>query len=273
MSIDESVKILSIYLISANRKFVNILNSSDTYSPKEKKRILAELSLISSQLYKKVEKWSTKTISSYYELGGKEAIKLLNRVVDIEYKFGNADNESSKQLINSFNASFAETISGVNRTGIKLLDKATKTRINAILTNGISNKTLNDIKKDIAVELRKGYVVLKDKSGKRWSLENYSEMLARTKLTEATNVGLQNQLLSKGYDLVMISKHNSDCDLCRPWEGKVLSITGNTKGYPTLEQAQKEGLFHPNCQHRFVPYHEDFAKESERWSINLQRYI
>lgn len=53
---------------------------------------------------------------------------------------------------------------------------------------------------------------------------------------------------------------------CRPWEGKVLSLTGKTPrgrnavdGYAfevagTLREAQSSGLFHPSCRHRTVIY-------------------
>src|SRR5690606_18083284 len=32
---------------------------------------------------------------------------------------------------------------------------------------------------------------------------------------------------------------------CRPWEGKVLSLTGRTPGYSTVAEARAAGLFHP----------------------------
>ena len=40
------------------------------------------------------------------------------------------------------------------------------------------------------------------------------------------------------------------CEVCQKWRGQYLSITGATKGFPTLADAQGEGLFHPNCIHR-----------------------
>ena len=54
-----------------------------------------------------------------------------------------------------------------------------------------------------------------------------------------------------------------------PWQGKVLSITGKTKGYPTLEEAKAAGLFHPNCRHAYG-LHIDLDKEIEEPEIELE---
>jgi hypothetical protein len=50
---------------------------------------------------------------------------------------------------------------------------------------------------------------------------------------------------------VKVSTHRGACELCQPWQGKILSITGKTKGYPTLEEAKAAGLFHPRCRHAY----------------------
>ena len=39
------------------------------------------------------------------------------------------------------------------------------------------------------------------------------------------------------------------CELCIPFNGKILSINGKTPGYMTIQEAALHGLFHPNCDH------------------------
>src|SRR5690606_31642181 len=58
----------------------------------------------------------------------------------------------------------------------------------------------------------------------------------------------------EGYDLVYVNDSPEECPICRLWEGKVLSITGRTPGYPTVDQARADGLWHPNCTHGTSPY-------------------
>jgi len=100
---------------------------------------------------------------------------------------------------------------------------------------------------------RRGITALVDKGGKKWQLDVYSQMLARTKQAQAHNAGLANRILENGIDLVKITTHANSCPLCRPWQGKVVSLTGATKGYPTLADAENDGghIFKPNCRHSY----------------------
>ncbi len=67
-------------------------------------------------------------------------------------------------------------------------------------------------------------------------------------LCEARNSGLMNSLVRVGKDLVQVSAHGAK-DQCRPWESKILSISGMDTLYQSVEDAYSGGLFHPNCKH------------------------
>ncbi len=74
-----------------------------------------------------------------------------------------------------------------------------------------------------------------------------------------------NSLINEGHDLVRIVTNGAK-DACRNWEGRILSLTGATPGFPTLSDAKASGeVFHPRCRHRFVAYHksiEDTFKDA-----------
>jgi len=57
-----------------------------------------------------------------------------------------------------------------------------------------------------------------------------------------------------GRDLVYVSNHAEECPLCRPWEGRVLSISGGSSKYPSVSDARANGLFHANCRHSLNAY-------------------
>jgi hypothetical protein len=99
-----------------------------------------------------------------------------------------------------------------------------------------------------------GVTGFKDRAGHQWNMRTYSKMVARTTTMECMLEGTKNRLIEHGYDLVQVSKHYRPCDKCAPWEGRVLSLTGRTPGYPTLEAAKEDGLFHPNCRHTYSIY-------------------
>jgi hypothetical protein len=96
-----------------------------------------------------------------------------------------------------------------------------------------------------------------DKAGRRWGSDKYFDMLTKTVMANAANEAYVNTLLQEGHDLVKVNINGAK-DACRNWEGRILSLTGATKGYTTLDEAKATGeVFHPRCKHRLVAYHPD----------------
>jgi hypothetical protein len=110
-----------------------------------------------------------------------------------------------------------------------------------------------------------------DKAGRRWELASYVEMATRTATQRAMTQAHTEALQSQGLDLIIVSDAPQECDRCRPWEGKVLSLSGGGAGTVqvrsvvsdrivavtvagTLEQAKRAGLYHPGCRHSHSAY-------------------
>jgi len=100
-----------------------------------------------------------------------------------------------------------------------------------------------------------------DKAGSTWSLDNYFDMLARTSLMNAGRQSYYDACASEGYDIVRVTVSGAPCPACAVWENRLLSISGNTPGLPTVDQATAKGLFHPSCTHSVVAVH---AKDAAR---------
>ena len=120
--------------------------------------------------------------------------------------------------------------------GSKTRVQATQDAINKFIKNGVGG--------------------FQDKRGRWWSLEAYTQMATRTLITQALNQGKVNRYIEMDNDLVIVSRHTRSCDLCRPWQRKILSLSGKTQDYPTFDEAKSAGLFHPNCGHTFTAYIE-----------------
>lgn len=86
-----------------------------------------------------------------------------------------------------------------------------------------------------------------DNGGKRWALDTYGEMVARTTTREAMTAGTIARIQEVGHDLVTVSKHPTSCDICEPYQGKTYSLTGRTRGYKLLPLGGPP--FHPYCRH------------------------
>lgn len=100
-----------------------------------------------------------------------------------------------------------------------------------------------------------------DRAGRRWPLDRYAAMVARTTTREATSRAAMNRLAEHGQDLVTISTHNHAADECTPYDGRTFSISGRDADYPRLDRMPP---FHPNCRHVVTPAAtslEDFERE------------
>lgn len=100
----------------------------------------------------------------------------------------------------------------------------------------------------------KGVTGFIDRAGRNWELESYAEMTTRTTAGRAQIQGAADRFETEGHDLVIVSDAPQECRVCRRWEGKVLSLSGRTPGYPTLAEAKSAGLFHANCRHQIGAY-------------------
>lgn len=89
-----------------------------------------------------------------------------------------------------------------------------------------------------------------DTAGRSWEAASYAEMATRTAIMRASVAGYADTIIHNEEDLVIVSTSPRSCPRCDAWEGRVLSLTGNTPGYPTLDEAIGAGLHHANCRHR-----------------------
>lgn len=117
---------------------------------------------------------------------------------------------------------------------------------------------------------RKGVTGFVDTRGRGWSMEAYVEMAVRSSTAHAAVAAHVDRLQAYGQDLVIVSNAPQECILCRPWEGKVLSLSGGTIGTidgaggvhvaGTLSEATAAGLFHPGCRHSTGLYQPGITK-------------
>lgn len=85
--------------------------------------------------------------------------------------------------------------------------------------------TRRDAAQDAVTRLTaNGLTGFTDRSQRRWSLDTYAEMATRSATGRAAVDGHVDQLQVSGLDLVVVSDAPRECPLCRPWEGKVLSL-------------------------------------------------
>ena len=88
-----------------------------------------------------------------------------------------------------------------------------------------------------------------DRSGRPWDNDNYLNMLTRTTVARVSRDTYFDTLTAAGYDLAVIENVDGDaCDTCVEWDGKIISITGTSRDYPSYQDAMTDGWGHPNCR-------------------------
>jgi len=81
-------------------------------------------------------------------------------------------------------------------------------------------------------------------NGRNYQMTKYAEMVARTRLRTVQSDAVKNSCAQYENDLVEISDHGTETEICKPFEGETFSISGQTPGYETISEWPP---FHPNC--------------------------
>lgn len=273
---DDIPKLVRLYT-KAYEDILGEMESATDFGVANRKAILGNIRTILTELGVDTSQWVDDNLTAQYQSGMVNAVDQLTEIgagVKIGPQFTQINRQAVKALIDDTSKSFGDAMSTVNRSAKQIFDKAVQEEIKQKIAlgqvNAATRKTItNDIKQTIKEQ---GIAALKDKSGKTWTLDRYADMLARTKIVEARNTGLANKMLENGYDLVQVSSHNSDHPECAVWEGVICSLTGKTDGYPTLDEAEGEGLFHPNCMHAVNAVEPDLAKETNAYNFDTGEY-
>lgn len=161
-----------------------------------------------------------------------------------------------------------ESVDKLNKTHIRILRETEDVYRNVIAEASGSGVAGADTRLETAQRAlnkfaNKGVTGFVDKSGRAWNLASYTEMATRSATGRAAINGSIDRLQENDINLGMISQHGEECDLCRPWEGKVVSLNGKHDKYPSLSQAISEGLFHPNCRHNVSAYVHNLTKTDD----------
>ena len=144
--------------------------------------------------------------------------------------------------------------SGEVVTGVSAWNKAMRDAVNKMVDNGLT-----------------GYI---DHAGRHWSPEAYVTMDIRSTMANTARAAVFERNEEYGNDLYQVSWHNGARPLCYPWQGKVISRTGNARvveddeGNEVQVHTEDEiesfnyggGLFGVNCGHYPIPFIPNFSR-------------
>ncbi len=185
-------------------------------------------------------------------LSAEEQDLILRLENDIMYKLAQASNNVQEHLTGVLLGRQAQDI--FRQKGLEMVAKQQAT--------GMKLEAQKDFIEDLQ---RNGITAFTDKSGRKWSLRAYADMVTRTTSRQAEVTSVLTKFGEQ--DLFMISKNGSTCPICAPLEGRVYSKSGSDPDFPPLASAfgkiNPNGPntlsnsylnIHPNCLHVLIPW-------------------
>ena len=121
--------------------------------------------------------------------------------------------------------------------------------------------------------IEKGGTGFKDRIGKKWSLQTYSEMVVRTTTRTAVVEGQIAKMASLGVNLARVSTHASSCAICVPKQGRLVSLDGSMSNYlgESVTDLSSVGAppYHPNCRHTLQPVVADIEALRQQMGVTV----
>ena len=202
-------------------------------------------------------------LEDIYKRGQESAVADLRRVLD----------EDDIEVTEGFTRTNRRTVEALARDTIEKTEAA-HLRIVRSATDEyrrIVSKTAEEVATGVSTRMEasqsalskfanRGITGFVDEAGRSWNLQSYCETAIRSASGRAAIRGQIDRTKENGRDLMVVSDHAEECELCRPWEGRVVSIDGDDPNYPPLSQAEADGLFHPNCRHNLGAYIHGLTK-------------
>jgi hypothetical protein len=208
-----------------------------------------------------IDKWTIRSANGQARQSWKFAIDDLPRGA-MKGTFGEFSRKYMDDIIGSINPSTVDKqvainakIGGMLDRDIQILRQTVSQVIAQGAVEGLSGPQMSQLMLSKVAKQSVGQFQFIDRGGRKWTADNYFGMLNRTLGSTVARESYNKQVMDVGYDLAQIeggqtmsSLTNPD-DPCSRWAGKIISLTGATKGYPTYQDAINDGMFHPNCIH------------------------
>ena len=204
-------------------------------------------------------------IKREYKQGKTSELKLYNKTHEgnghkLNENFFTVDNKKINALIDEINGTLKESKHAILRmTNDQYRSTIFKSQF--YLEHGAVSLE-QAINMSVKEFINNGIKCIEYSNGRRVNIADYSRMAIRTASQRAMLEG-EGQFRKKlNRPLVIVTKHNTACKLCSPWQGEILiddvySGGVNDGKHKTVSEAMAKGLFHPNCRHGLPTYYPE----------------
>lgn len=241
---------------------IEVQNNLATLSNSNRELIINKQAGVERKLLETIEKAGFESVDEFEDFLSEQAEKgRLNTAPPIR------ESNQLASIITTVLEEAKERVNTVNTTMLQQSEQAYLDIVNRV-TNEVTVglKTPQEALRQVASEWADiGIPALIDKRGRKWSTEAYVNMITRTQVNNVANAMQDARFNEYGVDLVEVSSHAGSRELCYPHQGKIYSVSGNSRRFPPLSETsigQPAGLFGVNCGHVKYPYVEGVSKKT-----------
>lgn len=159
--------------------------------------------------------------------------------------------------------------------GVKIYQQAVDEAIHKIQSGIGWQKAVRDAIKEVA---KKGMYV-EYPSGRVDTIETAILRAVRTGVNQANSKLVLERATAEGQDLILVSSHLDARPTHQIWQGKIYSLSGNSKKYPEFYSStgygMADGLCGINCRHTIIIYYPGITRNPfKRYNrpVNVKRY-
>ena len=211
------------------------------------------------------EKRLGELIEKAYKQGSQSAAADLKKVFDtVDEQLIGSDIQSIEALTKAFKDNMDSTLDRIVRQSDDVYRQAVRQGVEYTVSG--TGTRLEGAQRVVNEFANRGVSGFRDSAGRSWNLNTYAEMATRTATRRAQTEGNINRLTRNEVELGVVGAHAESCPICDPWEGQVLALTqraAREEGYPTVQEADNAGLFHPNCSHNISAYIPGLTEKPE----------
>jgi len=263
-------RLLADAQIEVTQKLNAALDAENEGTARKLAAILVEIKATLETLDGAVKDWSKESTRTVYEgameVSDDRLSKVLGATIKGQVGFDAPIHLESINLLAE--AAYSPFRDHITRIGRRVDDDFQRAQVQAARSALVGADTAQSMARNLRATLgEQGLFFFEDRSGRAWDLRRYSEMASRTILRECETQATANRLAQCGVHLGEVSYHvtaQGPCDICGPWQGKLLDLDGSSNGaYPTVDEARAGGLWHPNCRHNLIPHVPDIDDQIE----------
>lgn len=219
---------------------------------KTRSRFSAALNRVLQELQQKAYQEAMRRLTDMYQATAAEVEALSEYIEGDLTRTAQSAQSAVQDLLDDLNTQWLEGLKNMRRKADDVYRHVIE------LEQANADAAGDDLRKAVEEALQtfaeKGVTGFTDRANRNWGLAEYSEMAMRTAMQRANLLSTIDAMLRSGQDLCYVNRHMGSCPMCMHWEGVLISLTGRTPGYITLQQAMAGGLFHPNCAHILLVY-------------------